>query len=238
MTALLLTLLLAFAPPAKASPTAKAAAELSLVAPAETKVYYPVVVSLRDATPTTQVKWTITPTPVWKESIPTGVRFTGPPQTYHIRALYVDFDAKLFGEVEADAAIVGESPPPNPGPGPGPGPTPPPTPNTPSKIWVVVVEETSQAAANRGAIFGDPSLNAYMASKGHHWRIVDKDVVGPDGQPPADVKRFIDKAAGRPYPSVFFVDEKGKIRGEARIAPTDTAANVLGILKTFDGSAK
>jgi hypothetical protein len=154
MTRTLLALIIAFASPpgdVKTTP-AKARAvgtELSLLVPQSTKVYYPVLVSLKDATATTQVKWTITPAPVWKEPLPpikvekpdgkieyiepVGYRFTGTPGTYHIRALYVDFDAKLFGEVEADAVIVGDNPPPVP-PGPDPpGPQPPgPLPPTPA----------------------------------------------------------------------------------------------------------
>ena len=205
----------------------------------ESKVYVPVVVKLKGASTSTQVKWKLIPAPAWQEKLDAkegvGFRFTGAPGTYKFTALYVDFKAELFGELEGETAIVGEGPKPDPGPGPNPNPNPP-GPVVASKIWIVVVEESGEAAANRGAIFGDPTLNAYMASKGHSWRIVDKDVKSANGQPPADVKRFLDKAAGKPYPSVFFVDEKGRVRGEATIQPGDTASNVLGILKTYDGS--
>jgi hypothetical protein len=102
-------------------------------APKEEKVYVPVVVKLKDVPATTQARWTITPAPAWKENVAgkdgVGVRFTGPPGKYYVRALYVDFDNKLFGEVEGETAIVGVVPPVPPGPVP-PGPNPPePNPN-------------------------------------------------------------------------------------------------------------
>jgi hypothetical protein len=110
-----LAILLALAPPNPPpfSPQdVRAANEPTLDAPASAKVYYPVVVSLKDAGKTTQVKWKITPTPVWSEKLTTGVgfRFTAPPGKYRYTALYVDFDAKLFGELEGETEIVGTVP--------------------------------------------------------------------------------------------------------------------------------
>jgi hypothetical protein len=114
-----LAVLLALAPPNPPpfSPQdIRAATEPTLDAPVSAKIYYPVVVTLKDAGKTTQVKWKITPTPVWSEKLTTGVgfRFTGPPAKYHYTALYVDFDAKLFGELEGETEIVGTVPVPPP----------------------------------------------------------------------------------------------------------------------------
>lgn len=212
-------------------------ADPALEAPAEAKVYVPVTVKLTGAAATTKVKWKIVPEPAWSEKLPSGVgfRFTGGPAKYSIRVDYVDFKKELWGEAATTVSIVGEGPKPEPGPAPEPD-DPIVNPNTPSKIWVVIVEETADAAANRGAMFGNSELNAYMQSKGHQWRIVDKDVRNVDGQPPADVKRFLDIAKGKPYPSVYFVDEKGKTRATTNLTPTDTADKLLGLLKSSDGS--
>lgn len=100
--------------------------------------------------------------------------------------------------------------------GAGNGPQPPPDPKPP--VWddtpliVLIVEETAQAAATRGALFADTALAARMADKKHRWRVVDHQVVGPDGKPPADVMRFLDAARGKALPQVFLVDGKGKTR--------------------------
>jgi hypothetical protein len=125
-------------------------------------------------------------------------------------------------------AGIGPLPPPNPGP------TPPPTP-TPATgpMYVVVVEETAEAVAERGMMFVNPALNSYMASKKHKWRIVDKDVRTADGQPPADVARFLEAAKGKRYPQVFIVDSKG-----ATIIATDlpkTPAELLALLQRAGG---
>lgn len=98
-----------------------------------------------------------------------------------------------------------------PAPPPPPVPPTPPAPVGPTKLFVVVVEETAQLAANRGQMFGDPSLTALMKAKGHQWRIVDKDVAGADGQPPADVKGYLARAAGKTYPQVFLVTPDGRL---------------------------
>ena len=118
-------------------------------------------------------------------------------------------------------------------PGPGPGPTPP-APVTASKLFIVIVEETSDAAATRGAVFADAALSARMRDKGHVWRVVDKDVVGPDRlTPPEDVKRFLALAKGKALPQVYLVDDKGKTR---YAGPTPaTAVELLALLAQWGG---
>jgi hypothetical protein len=84
-------------------------------------------------------------------------------------------------------------------------------PVTPQKLFVVIIEETSDAVAGRGAMLTDKSLSDRFKEKGHKWRVVDKDVIGSDGNPPADVKRFLEAAKGKPLPQLFLVDEKGGV---------------------------
>ncbi len=91
--------------------------------------------------------------------------------------------------------------------------TDPPKPTTPTKLYVVIVEETADAASTaRGVMLLDPALSARMKEKGHHWRIVDQDVIDKDGKPPADVKRFLDDAKGKALPQMYLVDEEGETR--------------------------
>lgn len=119
-------------------------------------------------------------------------------------------------------------------PQPGPGPQPPPVdPVTPGKRFLVVVEETAEAAATRGALFADPTLAARIKDKGHRWRIVDKDVTGADGKPPADVVRFLEAAKGKAMPQVFVVDGAGKVLVQTEL-PTK-AGDLVKLLEAWGG---
>lgn len=125
------------------------------------------------------------------------------------------------------------TPQPGPGPGPGPGPEPKPTPKV-GKLFLVVIEETADAVAKRGAFFTDKALAEFMKTKGHKWRVVDKDVTDASGKPPADVARFIESARGRTLPQLFLVNEQGQtvLSLEMPAAPS----LVLELLKKVGGS--
>lgn len=117
-----------------------------------------------------------------------------------------------------------------PGPQPPPKPTPDPTP-TPVALWgFVIVEETADAVAARGALLADHTLSTLMKSKGYHWRIVDKDVVGADGKPPADVLPCLNAAKGKVLPQVFLIDIKGNIATQAALP---NAAGLVDLLNKW-----
>lgn len=110
-------------------------------------------------------------------------------------------------------------------PKPTPKPPVPPVPdvNTPSKLFLVVIEETEAAVAERGTFFANKALATQMKDKGHKWRVVDQNVTGQDGKPPADVVPFLKAATGKTLPQLFLVDEKGKTRfsGDMPSNPTE-----------------
>jgi hypothetical protein len=119
----------------------------------------------------------------------------------------------------------GPAPPPNPGPDPTPNPV------TPSSLWgFVIIEDTADAVAARGSMISDPSLTALMKSKGYHWRIVDKDVIGSDGKPPADVLPCLNAAKGKTLPQVFLIDTKGNIATQTAVT---NAAELVDLLKKW-----
>ncbi len=120
-----------------------------------------------------------------------------------------------------------------PQPPPGPGPQPEPDKWEPSPLIVLVIEETAEAAAGRGAFFADKDLAARMKDKNHKWRVVDKDVVGPDGQPPEDLKRFLDVAKNKKLPQLFLVDPKGKTRFQGDCP--NKASDLLDAMKKVGG---
>lgn len=77
-----------------------------------------------------------------------------------------------------------------------------------------LVEETKDAAQSRGKFFADPDLRAFMNAKGIVWTAVDKDVVGPDGTPPASLVPYLRRAAGKPLPYFVVVDKNGRVLAE------------------------
>lgn len=121
---------------------------------------------------------------------------------------------------------VGSSPQPTPKPPPDPTPA-------PVNLWgFVVVEDTSEAVAARGAMLADPTLAALLKSKGYRWRIVDKDVAGADGKPPVDVAPCLTAAKGKPLPQLFLIDTKGNIVAQSTLTG---AAQVVDLLKKYGG---
>lgn len=142
------------------------------------------------------------------------------PGTYKIgvvAAKAVDGKAVISQPAEVTIVVEGVQPlppiPPDPKP-PGPTPGPTPGPVTPTKLFVVIVEETADAVASRGVMLSDPTLAKRMAEKGHKFRVIDKDVQDSKGAPPADVKPLLDRAKGKAYPQLYLVDETGVIRFE------------------------
>jgi hypothetical protein len=157
--------------------------------------------------------------------------FAGPPGQYAVTATYM-VDGVL-GRARF-LATIGHGPnpppvPPNPGPRPDPNPTPDPQPGpVAGPLYVVVIEETAEAVAERGVYFGNGPLGELMRAKGHKWRVVDKDVVGPDGKPPADVARFLDAAHGKRMPQLFLVDGRGRTVHAGDLPPVADLMRLLG----------
>jgi hypothetical protein len=94
--------------------------------------------------------------------------------------------------------------PPGPQPPPNPGPTPPPAPSVPMS-GIVFIEETDAAQTARNTFLNDPAFVARRTQKNIKFRTADKDVVGPDGRPPADLVEFLDLSKNKAYPQVFLV---------------------------------
>jgi hypothetical protein len=119
---------------------------------------------------------------------------------------------------------AGHEPPPKPTPTPDPAPM-------PVALWgFVIIEETADAVAARGALLAHPILSALVKSKGYHWRIVDKDVVGADGKPPADVLPCLNATKDKALPQVLLIDTKGNIVTQTALP---NAAGLVDLLKKW-----
>lgn len=78
------------------------------------------------------------------------------------------------------------------------------------KLWgVVVVEETSQAAVDRGKMFADKQVTDFFNTQGYRRVVVDQDVKDQAGQTPAKLKPYIDSAKAAGLPRLFVVGDKG-----------------------------
>lgn len=145
-----------------------------------------------------------------------------------VRALVCDGGVvKVVAEIIVQVGEGGPTPqPPPPEPNP-------PTPVQPQKLFVVIIEESADAVIGRGVMLADVALSARMKEKGHRWRVVDKDVVGPDGQPPADIKRFLDASKSKTLPQLFLVNEKGETQVQQDLPKTP--AELLTVIKKYGG---
>lgn len=103
-------------------------------------------------------------------------------------------------------------------------PGPDPIPVGPKKLWMVVIEETSQAANNRGSYFANAALANKIKSSGHKYRVADKDVKNAEGQTPPDLAPYIAAASGKGLPWVFLVDQAtGKVYHNSALPATPEA---------------
>lgn len=133
--------------------------------------------------------------------------------------------------------VIGTVPPVPPGPGPapdpGPGPTPDPKPVPAGKRFLVIIEETGDAVPARGVILADPALADRIKSGGHKFRVADKDNKTATGTAPADLKPYLDEAAGKKLPRLYIVAPDGTVcwYGDC----PDTAAKILELLKANGG---
>lgn len=130
-----------------------------------------------------------------------------------------------------------------PGPGPQPNPNPPdPTPNPkpapapPGKRFIVIVEETGDAVPARGLILANGELAARIADKGHKFRVVDKDNKTATGNTPADLKPYLEEAAGKTRPRLYIVAPDGTVCwfGDCPQG-TDAGAQILKLLTAAGG---
>jgi hypothetical protein len=131
--------------------------------------------------------------------------------------------------------VGGDAPRPAPVPPtpPAPDPKPSPAPVEPGKRFILVIEETNDGGLERGKMFADRDLFARIKSQGHVWRAADKDTVDAKGQPPADLKPYLDRAKGQQLPRLFVIDPAGRVLVEEQLPSTPGA--VLDLIKKAGG---
>lgn len=155
--------------------------------------------------------------------------FTGPPGKYRIVCTEITIvgTKPAVRRTRTTVEIVG-SVPPDPKPDPTPDPKPP---VTKQGYFIIVVEETKDAAANRGAMVTDSTLLKRIKDNGHKWLVFDKDVVDGNGVRPRDLVFYLDRATGKTLPRLFLVglsDSKIHFEGDC---PKDAAGLLAQLAK-------
>lgn len=128
--------------------------------------------------------------------------------------VYVVLTVDLAGKFAQQASLeVTCGPFPDPGPDPKPDPNPKPDPTPPGPRWVMMVEESSQRTPGLAAVISSESLRQYVSSKGHHWRVWDKDLA-KDQTAPAEIAPWLNRAAGKQLPWLMISDDAGRVLWE------------------------
>jgi hypothetical protein len=125
--------------------------------------------------------------------------------------------------------VIGDDGIPDPKPGPDPNPNPGPV----AKAWIVVIEETQEASAQRGKFLEDRALVDYVAGKKWAVRVADKDAKGPDGKPPADLAPYLTRASGKQLPQMYIVSDARDVLYEGAVPATP--ADLLALLRKLGG---
>ncbi len=113
---------------------------------------------------------------------------------------------------------------------PQPNPQPDPDPN-PTAVYGVIIEERSdrtQLSPQRAMIFENKSIRD-LFSEGA-FQVRDDDVLNEDGQTPADIKPYIDRARTVGFPTLFLVNAQGDVLFEG-ILPKDVPETIKLIRK-------
>lgn len=120
--------------------------------------------------------------------------------------------------------------------GPGPDPPIPPTPDPPvppGEKWVIVVEESKDRTLAIGDLMSDRPFHAYLESKNHKWRLVDKDDKTAEWLP--SYQKILAQQ-GIALPALIIADRSSDGDVEPYVCPLPkTAAEVLEVLKEHGG---
>ena len=143
--------------------------------------------------------------------------FSGPVGQYAI------VGQEAGNRIQQTIEVVGKD---EPDPGPNPDPTPPPGP----RAAVIIYESTDASPQFRSAA---RAVQLYCRDKKHTYRLIDKDAVGPDGQPPSWLSSYITLArqAGLETPFMLVTARSGYAGAKVEVLkvapfPSDGAAAI------------
>jgi len=119
----------------------------------------------------------------------------------------------------------------SPSPQPQPQPQPQPTPSPTKATWGIIIEERDDRddlGPQRAMVMESDKVRALFPDG--HFQCRDDDVVNENGEVPSDMKPYIDRARKVGLPSLFLLDDTGKVLSEGPV-PADVPAAVKLIQK-------
>jgi hypothetical protein len=209
-----------------------------IVAPPKVKVGTPLFLDVRNVNSPT-VRWNVYPTdsnnqfraiPLYQGQDANGKPIVShmayfwslKPGTYYFR---LDIPANgLDPKAEHTLVVEGDKPNPQPDPEPDPDPDPDPTP-VPGKRFVLIIRETKDWTAGQSQTVHE--FRKYVDTKGHRFRMVDKDEVDAAGKTPAWLAKYKAKVseAGVALPALVI------------LAGEDGSGGILGIVPLPENGA-
>lgn len=167
------------------------------------------------------------------------------PGTYYFGAMIAPRKGDIIQAWVPVVVTDGNEPSPGPSPGPAPTPKPPPGPEpipVPPKpvpipftgpLHVIFVEDTSAATPERGRLFRDRDIAAYIKAKKIEFHVVDRNGKDAAGQTPADLKAYVERASGKTLPQLFLVTKDGDVLSEGQFPYSKTPAEFMTLIKKF-----
>jgi hypothetical protein len=107
----------------------------------------------------------------------------------------------------------------------------PPTPPTPhAGLLAVVVEDPATRTPTQAQILASPEIAAWLKQNQAQWIWAPIDAKDPQGNTPAKLKPYIERAAGKPLPQILLLDAKGEVQWQSQL-PSDPEST----LKLLEG---
>jgi len=107
-------------------------------------------------------------------------------------------------------------------------PTPPIPPPPIITARVVLVYESHDLTPTDAATLNSKTLRDYLNAHGYWYRFIDKNILDPEHQPPAEILPYLNAAKGHPLPCLLFADAAHNITRAQNLPPT--AADVINLL--------
>lgn len=110
-----------------------------------------------------------------------------------------------------------------------------PPPPPPVRLFAVLVYEESDRddyTKEQLDAIDSVEMREYMESRGHSLRVVDKDVTDGEGNPPASIASFLQRAKAQSLPRIIVADQSSEILVDVMV--TDKASTI-DALKKYGG---
>jgi hypothetical protein len=114
-----------------------------------------------------------------------------------------------------------------------PEPTPPNPPTPHAALLAVVIEDPAARTPAHAQILASAEIAGWLKQHQAQWIWAPIDAKDPQGNTPAKLKPYIERAAGKPLPQILLLDAKGQVQWQSEL-PSDPAST----LKLLEGQSQ